>query len=575
MFYPKWNNTATESPLGWDACTYYWYLPATFIYKDLKQQKFGDSIIAKYGFTSGFCQSYLYEGGNRVITYSSGVAVLELPAFTIAHILARPLGYPADGFSKPYQVAVQLWGVLAGLVGLWYFRRLLLLYFSDKATAITLFLLVVGTNYLNYAAIDVTITHSYLFTIYVFLLLNTHYFYATPNRKYAVRIGLLMGLAILVRPSEMIAAIIPLAWGMESISFSAIKERISFLMQHYRYLLLAVACTVLVGSLQVAYWWYVAGQPFVYSYTDQGFTWKSPHFWLYTFSYRSGWLVYTPLLMFVFAGLLPFLWRGKNKVAIITFFLVNYYIISAWDIWWYGGMGGRAMVQSYVVVFFIIATLVETLLRTRWLKWPVFALMLLFVYVNVWFTYTAHAASGLYDPVCMTRAYYWAVVGRFKVPAYTVRYKDTDEYFDGTPRNMQVLYTNGFEEDTTETDIEPIAGSCSLLMDAGRTYAPKMGVSYVDKHADWVRVKAKIHMTCWEWETWRQIQLTVGFLENKNYIKRNTLRLNHATEHWDDEIFFDVKIPGQSFDSVDIVIWNPGTTCPVMVDDIELWSFEE
>ena len=63
IFYPKWNAEAGESSLGYDAATYYWYLPATFIYKDLKEQKFGDSITAKYRFQSTFAESYVHESG--------------------------------------------------------------------------------------------------------------------------------------------------------------------------------------------------------------------------------------------------------------------------------------------------------------------------------------------------------------------------------------------------------------------------------------------------------------------------------------------------------------------------------
>src|SRR5690606_32788596 len=84
IFNPKWKATGRESSLGWDASTYYWYLPATFIYHDLKEQKFGDSIIDKYGFTPAFEQAFLHKSGNRVITYSSGLAVLYLPAFFVA-----------------------------------------------------------------------------------------------------------------------------------------------------------------------------------------------------------------------------------------------------------------------------------------------------------------------------------------------------------------------------------------------------------------------------------------------------------------------------------------------------------
>ncbi len=576
VFYPKWNNESTESPLGYDAVTYYWYLPATFIYKDLKQQKFGDSIITKYGFTSVFDQSYTHESGNRVITYSSGVAILQLPAFAVAHVLAKPLGFEPDGFSKPYRVALQAWGLLWVLVGLWFFRKLLLYYFTDKTTAITLLLLVYGSNYLNYSAIDITLTHSWLFVIYVFLLLNTRQFYKQPSRKYAVRIGLLTGLLILIRPSEFLAVLIPLLWGMESISWGAIKERVAFFAHQYRYLFIAVVCAAIVGSIQVIYWLYVTGQPLVYSYDDKGFSWKSPHFWLYTFSYRSGWLVYTPMLFFVFIGLVPFLFKGKNKVAVISFFLLYYYLVSAWDIWWYGGMGGRAMVHSYAVLFLIIATLVEYLLATKWIKWPAIAIMLLFTYVNIWFTYNAHAGQGLYDPSSMTKDYYWAVVGRFKVPEYTVRYKDTDEYFNGEPKSLLLMHQYGFEDDTSETNIEPISGQRSVFIDVDREYSPVVRMPYSNGSADWIRAKANLRLTCWEWENWRMVQFIVSFIDEKNeFVKRRMIRLNRATGKWETQIYFDVKIPEEHFSAVEVQFWNPGTTCPVMVDDVEIWSFSE
>lgn len=576
VFYPKWNNKGPETSLGWDACTYYWYLPATFIYQDLKKQEFGDSIIDKYGFVPTFEPFVHGRSGNVVITYSAGLALMHLPAFAIAHMLAEPSGYPADGFSLPYQVAVQLWSLLAALVGLWYFRQLLLRYFGDKVTAISLLLLVFGTNYLNYTGVDVTLTHSWLFTIYTLLMLNAGNFYASPNNKYAVRVGVLTGLAILIRPSEMIAVLIPLLWGMESISPRAIGNRFSFLLKNYKPVLLAALCVVLVGSVQVVYWLYVTGEPFVYSYDDKGFYWTKPHFFDYTFSYRSGWLVYTSLMFFVFAGLIVYLWKGKNKVAVISFFLLNYYIVAAWDVWWYGGMGGRAMVQSYAVAFFMMAALVDWLLHTKWIKWPVFAVMAVFAYVNIWFTYNAHTYDGLYDPTGMTKAYYWAVVGRFDVPFETRKLKDTDELFKGEPKNMQLIYSYGFENDTTASDINPISGTRSLFFHPYREYSPELKFHFTKGDAEWLRARATFKFMDDEWENWKMLQYVVGFIDNGKKIKNNMIRVNRFVNTGEaTSVSFDVKLPNQTFDSVYILFWNPGSKATLKLDDIEIHSFEE
>lgn len=576
VFYPKWNNKGPETSLGWDACSYYWYLPATFIYQDLKDQKFGDSIIDKYGFTPTF-EPFVHESGNVVITYTAGLALMHLPAFTVAHVFAKPMGYAADGFSLPYQVAVQLWSLLAALVGLWYFRKLLLRYFSDKATAVSLLLLVFGTNYLNYTGVDVTLTHSWLFTIYTLLMLNAGNFYSNPSNKYAVRIGLLTGLAILIRPSEMIAVLIPLAWGMNSILPAAIGARLGFLWSNYKAVLLAVLCTLLVGSIQIIYWLYATGEPLVYSYADKGFSWKAPHFFDYTLSYRSGWLVYTPLMFFVFAGLLVFLLRGKNKVAVVGFFLLNYYIVAAWDVWWYGGMGGRAMVQSYAVAFLMIAAFVEWLLSTRWIKWPAFAVMLVFAYVNVWFTYHAHARNGLYDPTGMTTAYYWAVVGRFNVPFEARKLKDTEELYKGEPKNLQIIYSYGFEDDTTASNVNPISGTRSIYFHSGRTYSPKLKVEKLpDSETNWLRAKAKIKMLGNEPENWKMLQFIIEFTKDGQLIKQNMVRVNRLVKSGNiEDVYFDTRIPAQPYDNIEILFWNPGSNVPSLVDDIEVYSFQE
>jgi hypothetical protein len=283
------------------------------IYKDLKYQDFADSILQKYWPTPEIQQFTRYPDGSCVLTYSSGMAFMYLPLFTVAHLVARPLGYPADGFSVPYQFALQVGSMLFALVGLWYFRRLLLLYFEDKVAAILLLLLVIGTNYLNYASIDGGMTHAWLFSLYTFLLLNTHYFYKNPSVKYAARIGMLIGLMILIRPSEMVAVWIPLLWGMESFSAAEIRNKLSFLKEQMPKLLVAVVCVILVGSIQIAYWKYTSGHWLVFSYggDDKGFSWLPPH--TDKFSYRSGWIMYTPLMLMAIIGFVPFAKKVKTK----------------------------------------------------------------------------------------------------------------------------------------------------------------------------------------------------------------------------------------------------------------------
>ncbi len=578
MLHPRWKQVQAEATIGWDVTGYYWYLPSAIIYKDLKQQKFADRIFEKYQPAPSFEQSFVHESGNRVMVYSSGMAFMYLPFFTVAHLAAKPLGYPADGFSVPYQLALQIGSLIVALLGLWYFRKLLLRFYNDKVCAAMLFILVFGTNYLNYTAVDGALTHNWLFTVYVFILLNTIYFHETFKPSYAIRIGLLCGLAILTRPSEIIAILIPLLWGMESISPTAIKERLALYKARYKPMLLAAACTVAVAGIQVVYWLYVAGQPLVYSYTDKGFSWLRPHTFNYIFSYRSGWLTYTPMVILVIIGIIPFLLKGSNKVAVLAFFALNLYIVSAWDVWWYGGTGGRAMIQSYPVILLPLATLLTEVFRRRRLIYIIAPAILLFTYFNLWFTYQAHAANGLYDTESMSRSYYWAVAGRWSVPNEIKKLKTTDELFTGIPRNMQLLYANNFERDTSigQMPLPAIEGEKSAFVASGITYSTIAGFPYQRGKAEWLRAQATFNCADKEWTTWKTGQFTVWYTKAGNVVKARAIRIPYfLQENEKKDLYIDTRIPREDFDSVKVLLWNPGSDMPLLFDNLQVYSFNE
>lgn len=562
IYLPKWNAKGTESSLGWDAATYYWYLPATFIYHDLKEQQFGDSIIRKYGFTPSFSQSFVHSSGNRVIVYSSGVALLSMPAFFVAHLVAGSTGYDADGFSLPYQVAVQLWAVLGALLGLWYFRKLLLLYFSDKVIAILLLMLVFGTNYFNYTAYDATVTHSWLFTIYVLLLLNIYHFYKTPGRKNAIAIGLLTGLAILVRPSEMVAVLLPLLWGMESLSLRSFSKQINFLKANLKHIGLALLSGLLVCSIQVVYWLYVTGSPFVYSYDDKTFSWLAPHIQEYLTSYRNGWLMYNPMVLFIFLGIIPFVKYGRNKVAILIFFILNLYIISAWDIWWYSGIGGRAMIQSYAVIFLIAGYCVDYVLKRKWLSYIILPFFLFFIYINVWVFFQAHMADGLYNTSNMSGKYYWSVIGRWGIDREVLKYQDAADIYKGHRQDEEVLYKNDFSER---------AGGV-LYVATGADSEVFMVQNTTDK--EWIRLAALYKGIYKEHDEWRLFRVRIHFMNGNWKVKGEDWKPQRFLDN--DQpvpVYYDIKVPTEHYDRIEVSFLNETGGQDMVIDNLLITTY--
>jgi len=572
IFYPKWNKYGSENTISYDAAGYYWYLPSLFIYKDLKHQAFNDSILKKYKPSGGIASGFKLDNGNYVLKYPCGLAIMSLPFFTIANIVAKPLGYPQDGFSPPYPLAIQIGGILIALLGLWYFRKLLLLFYNDAVVAISLFLLVFGTNYLDFGAINLGMTHSWLFTLYVFLILNSYYFYKTPNYKYAIRIGLLIGFATLTRPTEIISALIPLLWGLEGISASIIKARFNFLLKQWKKIVATGISAALIIFIQLSYWKYVSGHWLVYSYQGQGFSWKHPHVLVYACNFLTGWLNYAPMIIFALIGIIPFVKYGKNKVAILAFILINYYIVSAWDIWWYGG---RAMIQSYPMLFFPFATLIDIVLKRNYLKWITAPIALLLVYFNLWLTYQEHGGS-LFSVDNMSEAYYWRVVGRWQVPEQTIKLRDNPDLFEGEPKNLLLIYENNLEKGIpVDTTIRIVDGKKYISLDKQHQESAAYKFSYQTGKAKWLRAQASFSCTNKEWELWKMTQFIVHFYKSGKEVKVGMIRVYRFLNDGENkELYIDIRVPHEDIDTAAVSFWNAESDKPILIDNIKVWSFD-
>jgi hypothetical protein len=569
VFYPKWQKQTSELAISYDVAGYYWYLPSIFIYHDLKHQSFADSLIKKYNMVPEL-PGYKADNGNYVLKYSSGMSLMYLPAFTAANIYARNTDKPADGFSPPYQLAIQLSGLLISIIGLWYFRKLFLIFYNDVVVAISMLLLVIGSNYIDFAAINIGMSHTWLFTLYVLLLLNTVHFYDSYRYKYVARIGFLIGLLTLARPTEIISVLIPLLWGMESISGATIKKQFVLLWQQRKKLLVAILCGAIVILVQPMYWKYVSGHWVQYSYQDQGFSWRHPHVLIYSFNYRSGWLTYAPLMIFALIGILPFIKQGRNKVAILAFILLNYYIVSAWDIWWYGG---RAMIQSYPLLFFPFASFIAYVIRRKVLAVVVTPFILLFVYFNVWLTYHEHKGN-MYSPDDMTRAYFRRVVGRWTVPEETLKLRDNSELFEGTPRDMKLIYQNDFENDSLNTTAyPPISGRGSLCLTPAHD---KSGIYKFPllHHTKWMRAQATFRCTIKEWTSWKMPEIIVHYYKKQEEIKNSSICIDRFLDNGvTKDLYIDTKMP-QDADSAGISfqVFSDKTT---LVDNLRVSTFEQ
>ncbi|MDX1479027.1 MAG: glycosyltransferase family 39 protein, partial [Saprospiraceae bacterium] len=416
IYYPKWQQPGTEATLSWDVSGYYFYLPALFIYQDLKQLKFAGEILQTYQPTPEILQAYQRDNGDYVMKYSSGMAVQYLPFFGVAHLYASLSGVRADGFSWPYQLAINLGSLLVACLGIWMLRKILLTKFGDVATGVALLVIVLATNYLDYAAINGAMTHNYLFTWYCILVWCTHRYWQNPGNGKAITIGLILGLMTLTRPTEILAMLIPLLWGVTG--RNSWTERARHFKRHSGHVLRAGAALIAMGSIQVIYWLYATGKPLVYSYEEQGFSLLQPRIADGLFDFRIGWLMYSPALVLALAGFY-FLYRHHRQLwRVLGIFTVLFlWLTLSWEEWTYGGsLGHRAMIQAYPVLAFPLAALLERVVRNGLvLKWVTGLFLAACIWYNGWLTHHAHK-GGLFRPGQMTQAYFKAILGKQNVP---------------------------------------------------------------------------------------------------------------------------------------------------------------
>ncbi|MGB3799562.1 MAG: hypothetical protein WA952_07070 [Lewinella sp.] len=582
FYYPKWQNRGSEATISYDVSGYYLYLPAAFIYEDLREVAFLPEIIEKYHPTYSPYQTFAHESGAMVMKYSLGQAVLYSPFFALGHLYARQSEiYPADGFSQPYQVAISVGSLVVAALGLFVLAIVLGRYFPSGTVAGTLLLIVFGTNYLNYAAIDGAMTHSHVFTLYAVLLWLSDNLYRRRTEKatgYFLAIGLIVGLMALTRPTEILAAIIPLLWTMTP-TRSGVRERFQFFTSRLPQLALAAIACLLVGSLQLIYWRYVSGDWIVYSYEDQGFDWLHPHIIDGMFSYKAGWLTYTPMMWLALLGFgALYLYRRPVFTAISVHTLFFIYVAFAWSVWWYGGsLGQRTMVQTYAVLSFPLAATVMWIGQRRaWLRILFTLICLVFVAHNLWFTHQAHR-GGLFVSEWMNRSYYWRTLFTFERDVDDLFLLDNPEFYRGTPDRIDTLYTNAFDTiSTAPCGIDPITGAGSFCLKDSISSTPEFRVRGPFEEDQWIRATADFANAEYRSGIHSSTQFVMRFYKNGQADKFRLIRIHRAlNEEGRRNLILEARAPSGGADEVAVLLWNGGENkSAVLVDNLTITALE-
>ncbi len=363
----------TASPLAHGDGVYYFVYLRSLVYD-------GDLDFANdypiIGNQSGLGRNHKtghYETGMPI-----GVAILQLPLGFVARAvvpLARWLGLtnePSNGggmlFQRIAQFSSVVWGFLAAVLGFRLAARIVPLRPALLGAMGALF----ATPLLWYMLRQPSYSHAtdaFVSAAFIYYWWSTE---GIATRRRWFILGLVLGLAALVRPQNVVYGLMALLeW--TGLTVHAMREKGAPRWRRFVPFLVLGACLVaglaLAFSPQMYAWWYMFGTPLTIPQGSGYMLWGASRPWAALFSTRYGFFAWHPLAYLGSLGLLwPVLRRGTDPrlrrmlVICIATYLVQIYVNGApYDWWGHWSFGGRRFVGQAIFVCLGLAIAVQAL----------------------------------------------------------------------------------------------------------------------------------------------------------------------------------------------------------------------
>lgn len=598
QFFKAVYNEPNPNFLCWDVYGYYSYLPYHFIYDDPAQTNMAthDYIFNKYDPSSTWYQAFRLPNGNWMTSYSIGLSYLYAPFFFIAHGIAHISGYPPDGFSYPYQICIETGMLLYIFLGLYYLRKLLLRYFNDAVTAITMVLIVFGTNIFNEAYNDVLEPHAVLFFSYCILMYYLDRWYEKLSFKYSLLLGFLSGLMLVIRGSEIFLTVLLLLWGVNS--WNTLRLRPKFILSNIRYYVVLGVAAIITMLPQFIYFYRVSGDWFFNNYQlTEGFNLADPNLIDFFFSFKKGVFIYTPVILTcVIALFLPSFRKWKSSMAIYIFLVLNTYLVSCWLVWWgAGSYSSRYFAQSQSMFVIPLGFLVADIFkRGKVYKTGISVVLVLLLALNLFQTW--QFARGIIHSELMTKEYYKAIFLKTRTPANAKSLleenwdaKESRDFPGEDKFRRKILYYVDFDSLNTEfihdewlCDTLSYQGKHSFMLNDRIRYSPTLRIPVKElgkQMGGWIGIKVHYYASFDLKEAPISIiaceSITGTGRDNTKYRGLDLETLPFEKNKWNAATFYyHTPRPFRKDDVLTVYVTNRGNR-QVYIDQFEVYFYEK
>jgi hypothetical protein len=356
--------------------------------------------------------------------------------------------------------------------------------------------------------------------------------------------------------------------------------------QHWGQIASVVVVTILVGVPQLLYWKRFTGHYLFFSYTNpgEGLDFLNPHTYKFLLSFRKGWFIYTPVMLFAIIGFYHlYKYRREIFYPLFLFFVLDVYLMSTWTNWWYadGSYSSRSIMPAYVLLAFPLGYFIQWLKSAgKYIKPAAVTIISLLVLLNLFQTWQFQ--NGIISKERMTRAYYFSIFGKTSVDAEDEKLllvnRSTDGFESLTDEENythKILYENRFEESI----VDSAKGEKGMfVMSEKNQYSPGIDIKYKDltthNHA-WLRTSVKVMLP--DSFAGGEPLLVATFHHNEKAYKYMTSEFNKGPKMHPglNTLTLDYLTPEvrSTNDNVKIYVWYTGKQ-PILVDDLTIELFE-
>jgi len=379
---------------GADEIEYFSYLRSAVIDRDLEFGNEYEHFHARdprglAGFKGTFLDRLEPATGRHINFAALGTALVWSPFYLLAHagvLAARALGFAvdADGYSRPYVMAVCYASWLLGVGGLLLLHRTLVRFgsFAEPASAWAIAAAVWGTPVLYYLTLAPAFSHAVSLAVVSLLLWLTLEMRARGwTAARAAALGAAGGLAALVREQDALFLAIPgLLIALDTVRG---RRRVSGVGQ----LLALGAAAAVVFSPQLLAYRAINGGWGPSHLVARKMDYASPHALDVLFDPAHGLFAWTPLLLVASVGLVRAAWRGRGRdvvpAVLAAALLLQVWINGSVESWTQAGaFGSRRFVGATPLFAWGLAALIAEA-RPRLARHVVAAALALLSWWNV------------------------------------------------------------------------------------------------------------------------------------------------------------------------------------------------